>query len=187
MLLWGSHLEILRGYTWLWTQESLLVAFRGLYRVMGIVPGLATCKESAWPTLPSLRPRRLSFRLPLCVTITGRENLSIRIVHLKARAVAFWGRAVWLRLKYSIAFTKKQNRPTASVERDWRNWKENKRCRASTTWVLVYKTSRLLRSSTHQTLQHQQDTHSKPLPPHFPDIPPILWIDATQKRFDENW
>ena len=55
-LLFGSHPVMHRGYSWLCTQELLLVVLKGPYGMLGIKPGLAACKANALPAVLSLQP-----------------------------------------------------------------------------------------------------------------------------------
>lgn len=62
------HLAVLRGYSWLCTQESLLVVLLlGPYEMfLGIEPGLVVCKASALDTVRSLQPLE-SFLMLKCI------------------------------------------------------------------------------------------------------------------------
>ena len=52
---------MLRGYSWLCTQELLLEVLRGPYGMLGIEPGSAACKANALPAVPSLQPQIILF------------------------------------------------------------------------------------------------------------------------------
>ena len=56
LLLFESHLAMLRAYSSLYTQELPLMVLGGPSEMLGIKPGLAVCKLNALPTLLSLRP-----------------------------------------------------------------------------------------------------------------------------------
>ena len=47
-----------RGYSWLCTQELVLVVLRGPYGMLGIKPGSAVCKANALPAVLSLQPQK---------------------------------------------------------------------------------------------------------------------------------
>ena len=53
----GSHPAMLKGYSWLCTQELLLAVLGGPYGMPGIEPGSAACKANALPAVLSLRPQ----------------------------------------------------------------------------------------------------------------------------------
>lgn len=61
VILGGTHLAVLRTYSWLCTQGQLLMVFRGSYRVPGIEPRLATGKVSVLSIMPSSGPMAKSF------------------------------------------------------------------------------------------------------------------------------
>lgn len=50
----GSHL-VFRDYTWLCTQEFLLMVLRESCIMVGIEPGSAACRANNIPAVPSLR------------------------------------------------------------------------------------------------------------------------------------
>ena len=54
--LFGSHLVMHRGYSWLCTQELFLVVLRGPYGMLEIEPGSATCKANALPAVLLFQP-----------------------------------------------------------------------------------------------------------------------------------
>lgn len=56
-VVWGSYLAMLRAYSRLWTQRSLLVRLEGPQGMPGITAGLAVCKADS---LPTALPARLS-------------------------------------------------------------------------------------------------------------------------------
>lgn len=51
ILLWGPHMAVLRTYTQLSTQVSLMMGFGGPDEVLGIKIRLATCKTTALPSI----------------------------------------------------------------------------------------------------------------------------------------
>ena len=54
--LWDSYLAVLRGYSWLCTEELVLEVLQETFEMLGIEPSLAMCKANVRPTVPSLRP-----------------------------------------------------------------------------------------------------------------------------------
>lgn len=46
MFVFRPHLDILKAYSWVWTQGSLLVGFLGLYRVSGLNPGWSHARQA---------------------------------------------------------------------------------------------------------------------------------------------
>ena len=55
--LFEPHPMMLRGSSWLCTQESLLAVLGGPYGMLGIEPGSAACKANALPAVLSLQPQ----------------------------------------------------------------------------------------------------------------------------------
>ena len=55
LVIFGSHLVMHRGYSWLCIQELPLAVLRGPYGMLGIEPGSAACKANALPAVLSLQ------------------------------------------------------------------------------------------------------------------------------------
>ena len=75
---------MLRGYSWLYTQELFLAVLRGPYGMLEIEPGSGACKANALPTVLSLQPHHSGLaQRSWFVGIMGEINYDAAVNSLK--------------------------------------------------------------------------------------------------------